>query len=265
MALAARFYLIPSLLVGAATCLLLLLNGCHSVQQFKKPAQPGGKYLVHVVSTEKETLAQLSDWYADGAKSQKAISAANPGMDLSSLQVGDRVLIPFAVVKRLEPLGPGQPRPEKKEAVQAPSNHEEVLPTGAALDDDFVDLPEKQQTTPAPTATSIPSAHKAPRKPVEPVAQSNKAVPTTQPSQISLDPLEQLAASAEKAQRSQPPGVPVGIPLSGAELETFDEVPAVEPQATSPGQPAALSAPVQAQPATDPHVDELRRELGLTQ
>lgn len=264
MLLAARFSL-TSCLASVATSLLLLLTGCSSQQQFKQSPQPGGKYLVHIVATQKETLGEISDWYADGAKSQKAITAANPKLDLFSLQVGDRVLIPLAVVKRLEPLGPGQPRPEKKEETEESASPEEVLATGAALDDDFVDLPEKTETTPIPTAASMPNLVQAPRKPVKPVVEPSTAVPTTRPSQSSLDPLEQLAASAEQAQRAQPAGVPVGIPLSGAELETFDEVPAVAPQATSPGQPAALRAPVQAQPATDPNVDELRRELGLTQ
>lgn len=251
------------MLVAASFCSFLLL-GCPTPSKFKQPARPDGKYLVHVVSAPGETLAQISEWYADGAKSQKAIAAANAGKDLSSLQIGDRVLIPFAVVKKLEPLGPGLPRPEKRDEATDAAPAEETAPAGAALDDDFVDFPDGEARPAAATATTTPIANKAkpPGQLKRPAAPEQESRQETQRPTTPLDPLEELAASAGKAQRSQPAGVPVGVQPQATDLESFDEVPGVADQ---PAQPAKSVAPVAEGEAGDSNVEQLRRELGLTQ
>ncbi len=260
-----------------AWCLLAaavasLSEACVSAEKFRSPNRPGGKYLVHVVSTDGETLRQISDWYAGDADAQKQIESANPGQNLSTLTVGQRVLIPYSVVKRLEPLGPGLPRPAKQGSPDSATDAEDLPPAGAALDDDFVDLPDKS----APSEGAQPAAPKsqlakptakkpAEPKPQPPAASEQQAVPAKP-----LDPLEELAISAEKAQRQRPPGQPVGIEDPSAGMETFDLSPAEsEPQVpdvtqveAQPARPSgAQAAPA---PQVDPSVDELRRDLGLS-
>ena len=260
MALRGRFR-VKSTLVAGSLCSLLLL-GCPTPSKFKQPARPDGKYLVHVVSAQGETLAQISEWYADGAKTQRAIAAANGGRDLSDLKLGDRVLIPFSVVKKLEPLGPGLPRPEKSDEAADLPPADEGAAAGGALDDDFVDLPEGSATPAAATATPAGASAKRPSPPDRPVAPKPQSRPETQQPKRALDPLEELAASAEKAQRSQPAGVPVGVQPQAIDHETFDEAPGAASQPEPPQQPAA---PTEAERAADGDVEELRRELGLTQ
>lgn len=260
MVLAGRFR-VEGKLTQLALCLFFLV-GCPVPERFKQPAQQDGKYLVHVVSAQGETVTQISEWYADGAKSEKAIVSANAGRDLGALRVGDRVLIPFSVVKRLEPLGPGLPRPERKEGASPTAEEEEVAPAGAALDDDFVDLEDGPPAPPTPTAVPAVSNRKAPSKPAPVIDSRTESAEGDDRPQESLDPLEALAASAERAQRSQPPGVPVGISTQSPEPETFDEQPeTAAPAATN--RPRGVGA-AQAAP-TDPNLDQLRRELGLTQ
>ena len=254
-------YRVKVTLVAVSFCSFLLL-GCPTPSKFKQPARPDGKYLVHVVSAPGETLAQISEWYADGAKSQKAIAAANAGKDLSSLQIGDRVLVPFAVVKKLEPLGPGLPRPEKRDEATDAAPAEETAPAGAALDDDFVDIPNGEPKPAAATATPAANKAKPPGQLKRPAAPEQESRPETQRPTTPLDPLEELAASAGKAQRSQPAGVPVGVQPQATDLESFDEVPGVAGQ---PAQPTKSVAPVGEEQAADSNVEQLRRELGLTQ
>lgn len=242
-------------LLSVTALSIALVAGCASPERFRTASQPGGKFLVHVVSTEGETLKQVSDWYSQGKGGEKAISAANPGQDLSSLKVGDRILIPYSVVKRVEPLGPGLPRPEGKEQPEDTPVPEEQTSTRGPLDEDFVDLPEKGSETPAPKPPK-PQEEQTPKPPAE------KRAPERNPKRT-LDPLEELAVSTEKSQRQLPPGVPVGAGQDQSGVEAFD----LGQEGAEPvGQPQkSVPAPATTPEAhADPEVDELRRDLGLT-
>lgn len=244
----------PVMVAAAAAAIAC---GCASPERFRATAQPGGKYLVHVVSPRSEGIQEICEWYTGGIEGQPAIVSANPGIDLSTLKPGDRVLIPYVVVKRIEPLGSGAAgEPPQDSSPEAAAPVREEVPVGDLM-------PPRKGTT----------AHQGP----EP----------------ELDPLEELSRKQGEAGQGNfvAPGAPISEPSpnaadSGA-LETFDlqddVPPASQPSGGSQQQPikapAANTPYPQEAPAgrrvpsaqtqrptgqpQDPSVEDLRRELGL--
>jgi len=249
----------------------LLSQSCALTATFQPKVQQEGKYLVHIVSEPNETLGQIASWYADGAQSESAILNANPGTNFSELKRGDRVLIPYAVVKKVDALG---------SEVQAAHEGGEPLAAQPAVsppaDTSFFE--NSEQLPQSPTATS-----KSP---------------------VALDPLEELANQAQRATPTMVPEPIAGTPSQGSlekqELETFDlqgeeeepppqanphpadqsvEMTTSEPsEAPRPNEPTSREPTLAAAPRTTslktlggqdqgpaPSEDVLRRDLGLAQ
>jgi len=68
---------------------------------------------VHVVVSRNETLSKLAQWYTGKADNSKKILEHNRGYAKHKLQIGDRVLIPFDLVKNMKPF-PKAPAPTRK-------------------------------------------------------------------------------------------------------------------------------------------------------
>lgn len=80
--------------------LVVLLSGCARFFLPKPPQTEDGTYLVHVVSggENREDIATILLWYTGSEENVAAVQMANPGVDLSDLQAGQRIVIPSHLV-----------------------------------------------------------------------------------------------------------------------------------------------------------------------
>ncbi len=245
------------ILLSSLAC-VALLSGCRSAAQFAPQVQDDGKFLVHIVVSPKEEIGPLCVWYSGDASCERVLAQENPGVNLSSLKVGDRILVPFSILKRVERYQPGVKPP----------------PQGAPN---------------APTAAAPPEAATADSDPLE--GENFRELPQGTPtaSAGNMDPLEQLMRNQEQSREKQaPPTAEPAAPTSAETpaLETFDlrdEEAGGEgaPQKNTPPtaergssarrapqpEPAEAPHPIGQmkvdEPTTDPEVEGLRRELGL--
>lgn len=212
--------------------------GCVSKERFRASNQVQGKFLVHVVSNPPETLKRIAEWYTGSDAKAAELLPSSPEVDLKNLKPGDQVLIPFSVLKNIEPLSPlsrlESPTPTPKPSVD--STIEE--------DDDFVEIPQE------PSAVSSPSGQQ-------------------------LDPLEELVNKQGSVAVSTPPGVEDGKGNASErgqeQVETFDArdeedlgatpLPTLTPLPTNTAIPKSVKQKRKKSP--DPTLDGLRRDLGL--
>lgn len=242
--------------LGTALVCAAAVAGCQPTRKFQPKVEQDGKFLVHIVVSPKEEIGPLCSWYSGEPGCKELIAQANPGTDLSALQVGERILVPFGILRRVERYQAGAtPPPLNVAPPPAASPTEAAVETSDPLEgDNFRDLP---QTPPA--AEERPSG----------------------------DPLEQLMREQEES-RKQPPQAPAAAGDQAAPgtpaLDTFDlqddaEAPASQPsheeqppaEASSAGAVGAAGAAAAPVPKTEPppaagqQIEDLRRELGLAQ
>lgn len=93
-----------SSLVAIIFLLCLQLQGCGP--RYVPPPEPvdQGSFLVHRVASRGESVSAISSWYTGSEKHAKLIAKANGLAERALLKVGQRILIPSAVVKKSTPL-----------------------------------------------------------------------------------------------------------------------------------------------------------------
>ena len=79
---------------------LIALSGCDRFFLPKPPQTEEGTYLVHVVSggDTREDIATILLWYTGSEDNVSTVQIANPGVDLSALKAGQRIVIPSDIV-----------------------------------------------------------------------------------------------------------------------------------------------------------------------
>ena len=61
-------------------------------------------YFKHEVKHLGETLGLISAWYTGASRNWKIIEAHNPELNINSIQIGQRIRIPVAILKKQKPL-----------------------------------------------------------------------------------------------------------------------------------------------------------------
>lgn len=80
------------------------------VQPLTKPQPPKPETAVepapyvHTVSRSGETLAAISSWYTGSADNWKSLVQANNGLNPRRIKVGDKILVPAAIMKTQQPM-----------------------------------------------------------------------------------------------------------------------------------------------------------------
>jgi hypothetical protein len=81
-----------------------------------------------------ETLSAVAAWYTGDPKNWKSIAEANPGINPSRMQEGNRIFIPEIILKTREPMPRefvdrfyGKPKKEKPSAKPYPAEQQQEL------------------------------------------------------------------------------------------------------------------------------------------
>lgn len=79
---------------------VIAFSGCDRFFLPKPPQTQEGAYLVHVVSggDVREDISTILLWYTGSEDNASAVQVANPGIDLSELKAGQRIVIPSNIV-----------------------------------------------------------------------------------------------------------------------------------------------------------------------
>ena len=84
---------------------LALLSGCFPTPAPQPPRiKEEQRYLVHLVAGSSETVARIAKWYTGSEKNSKEINGVNEAVVKNGLQVGERILVPFNLLKTVSPL-----------------------------------------------------------------------------------------------------------------------------------------------------------------
>lgn len=75
-----------------------------NIQVLHKPMPPGqrSESYVHTVCWSGETLSVIAKWYTGNQNNWKHIVKVNPGLDPMQMKIGDKILIPLALLKTKE-------------------------------------------------------------------------------------------------------------------------------------------------------------------
>ncbi len=89
--------------LGGVFGLIVLTTACFGCDRLflaKPPETQEGSYLVHIVSAGdvREDIQTIVLWYTGSEDNVAAIQIANPGVDLSALSSGQRIMLPLSLV-----------------------------------------------------------------------------------------------------------------------------------------------------------------------
>jgi hypothetical protein len=121
----------------------LLLSGCA-----KKPEPVAPVLFPHTIKYSGETLAAIAAWYTGSANNWQVIAAANPDLKPNKMKIGSVILIPEALLKRVDEL-------PKKFLKNAPKpTNEKLVPVVKQKDE----APKNEETKNSDTATAPASS-----------------------------------------------------------------------------------------------------------
>ncbi len=142
-------------------CILIALSGCDRFFLPKPPQTQEGAYLVHVVSggDVREDISTILLWYTGSEDNASAVQVANPGIDLSELKAGQRIVIPSNIVTQTNAM------PRRKftlgvDVVQAPQPiRSPEVTTQGKRSDPLEELMRQNEKVASPTTAMPESLH----------------------------------------------------------------------------------------------------------
>ncbi len=140
---------------------VMAFSGCDRFFLPKPPQTQEGAYLVHVVSggDVREDISTILLWYTGSEDNASAVQVANPGIDLSELKAGQRIVIPSNIVTQTNAM----PRRKFTLGVDVvptpqPLRDPEVTTQGKSSDP-LEDLMRRNEKVASPTTAKPESLH----------------------------------------------------------------------------------------------------------